>query len=260
MNTRIIVLFAACAFILTSCAGEAADSGDISNGSAEPGQGGSMSRFAVVGDSLYTLNTPWIKMYDISNATEIRPVNEGMLQFNDGETIFVRDSLLYVGSQSGMYIMNLQNLTQLSFVSHFVSCDPVVALDTFAYVTLSTGSTCSRGISALQLYNVKNPYEPKFVKGYSMYNPRGLAIRDSLLFVCDDGLKVFYAKHPANSLPRLAHVKNIDGYDVIARDTTLLLIGNDGFYQYRYRVNTLDGRMSVSLDLLSDILVAKQQE
>jgi hypothetical protein len=93
-----------------------------------------------------------------------------------------------------------------------------------------------------------------------MYNPRGLAIRDSLLFVCDDGLKVFYAKHPVDSLPRLAHAKNIDGYDVIARDTTLLLIGNDGFYQYRYRVNTLDGRMNVSLDLLSNILVAKQQE
>jgi hypothetical protein len=219
-----------------------------------------MSRFAVVGNSLYTLNSPFIKKYDIGNPAEIRPVNDGMLQFNDGETIFVRDSLLYVGSQSGMYIMNLQNLVQLSFISHFVSCDPVVALDTFAYVTLSTGSTCSRGISALQLYDVKNPLEPKFLKGYSMLNPRGLAIRDSLLFVCDDGLKVFYAKHPIDSLPRLAHEKGMDGYDVIARDTTLLLIGSDGFYQYRYRPSTVSGRLQVSLDVLSSILVVKPQK
>jgi hypothetical protein len=216
-----------------------------------------MSRFAIVGSSLYTLNSPFVKQYDIGSVEEIRPVNEGMIEFNDGETIFVRDSLLYVGSQSGMYIMNLKNLALLSFTSHFVSCDPVVALDTIAYVTLSTGYGCRRGISALQLYNVKNPFEPKLVKGYSMVNPRGLAIRDSLLFVCDDGLKIYYAKHPVDSLPRLTHVKNIDGYDIIARDTTLLLIGSDGFFQYRYGVTNADGKTRISLDLLSSILAAK---
>lgn len=219
-----------------------------------------MSRFAIVGSNLYTLNSPVVKQYDISSAEEIRYINEGMIEINDGETIFVRDSLLYVGSQSGMYIMNLKSLALLSSTSHFVSCDPVVALDTFAYVTLSTGSSCSRGISALQLYNVKNPFKPKFVKGYSMVNPRGLAIRDSLLFVCDDGLKIFYAKHPVDSLPRLAHVKNIDGYDIIARDTTLLLIGSDGFFQYRYDITNADGKTRIALDLLSSILATKQEK
>lgn len=212
-----------------------------------------MSRFAVVGSSLYTLNSPSIKKYDIGNPAKIRYLNEGMIEWDNGETIFVRDSLLYVGAQSGMYILSLDNLSLLSSISHFVSCDPVVALDTFAYVTLSTGTSCSRGISVLQLYNVKNPLEPKMVKGYSMYNPRGLAIRDSLLFVCDDGLKIFYAKHPVDSLPRLKHLKGLDGYDVILRDTTVLLIGDDGFYQYRYRPYTENGRVEVDVELLSNI-------
>jgi hypothetical protein len=252
MNHRTILLFAMSALVLTSCGSQSGD-GKVSE-SPESGQGGSMSRFAVVGDSLYTLNNPFIKKYDISNASEIRPVNDGMIQSYDGETIFVRDSLLYVGSQSGMHILSLKNLALLSYVTHFVSCDPVVVLDTFAYVTLSTGTSCTRGISALQLYNVKNPFEPKLVKGYSMHNPRGLAIRDSLLFVCDDGLKIFYAKHPVDGLPRLKHLKGLDGYDVILRDTTILLIGSDGFYQYSYRPYTKNGRMEVEVSLLSSIL------
>lgn len=254
MSYRIILLFAASAFLLTSCGAE--DSGASTSGeSPESGQGGSMSRFAVVGNSLYTLDNPFVKKYDIGRPEEIRPVNEGMISSSDGETIFIRDSLLYVGSQSGMHILSLKNLEYLSSISHFVSCDPVVALDTFAYVTLSTGTSCSRGISALYLYSVKNPREPKFVKGMSMDNPRGLAIRDSLLFVCDDGLKIYYAKHPVDSLPRLKHLRGLDGYDVILRDTTLLLIGSDGFFQYSYRPYTEDGRIEVDVDLLSSIRI-----
>lgn len=213
-----------------------------------------MSRFAIAGSGLYTLNSPFIHKYDIGSS-DIRYINEGMIESNDGETIFVRDSLLYVGSQSGMYILELENLKLLSSVSHFKSCDPVVALDTFAYVTLSTGTSCRWDITpSLQLYSVKNPLAPKMVKGYSMYNPRGLAIRDSLLFVCDDGLKIYYAKHPADSLPRLKHLKGLDGYDVILRDTTMLLIGADGFYQYSYRPYTENGRLEVEVNLLSSIL------
>jgi hypothetical protein len=219
-----------------------------------------MSRFAIVNNSLYTLNSPFVKQYDISKAAEIRPINEGMIEWDNGETIFVRDTLLYVGSQSGMHILELKNLRILSSVSHFLSCDPVVAFDTFAYVTLSSGTTCSRGISALQIYSVKNPLDPKLVKGYSMYNPRGLAIRDSLLFVCDDGLKIFYAKHPVDSLPRLKHEKGLDGYDVILRDTTVLLIGDNGFYQYSYRPYTGNGRLEVALNELSHIPAQQREE
>lgn len=253
MSYRTILFFGMSALLLTSC-GAQSDGGGAATESAESGQGGSMSRFAVVDGSLYTLNSPFIHKYDVSKASEIRYLNEGMIASNDGETIFVRDSLLYVGSQSGMYILSLKNLSNLSSVSHFVSCDPVVALDTFAYVTLSTGTSCRWDATpSLQIYSVKNPLAPRMVKGYSMYNPRGLAIRDSLLFVCDDGLKIYYAKHPADSLPRLKHVKSIDGYDVILRDTTILLIGDDGFYQYGYRAYTENGRMEVSVNELSHI-------
>jgi hypothetical protein len=256
MNIRTILLFAVSAFMLTSC-GAQSDGGSSSSESVESGQGGSMSRFAIAGSNLYTLNSPAIYKFDISKPTEIRYLNEGMIASDDGETIFVRDSLLYIGSQSGMHILELQNLKRLSSISHFVSCDPVVVLDTFAYVTLSTGNTCRWNITpSLMLYSVKNPLEPKEITGYTytMTNPRGLAIRDSLLFVCDDGLKIYYAKHPADSLPRLKHIADMDGYDVILRDTTILLIGDDGFYQYSYRPYTENGRIEVEINLLSKIL------
>ena len=68
-----------------------------------------------------------------------------------------------------------------------------------------------------------------------MYNPKGLGIDNGTLFVCDKGLRVFDAKDPLTLLANeLAHFKEMDGLDVIPYNNVLMMIADDGIYQYDY--------------------------
>jgi hypothetical protein len=70
-----------------------------------------------------------------------------------------------------------------------------------------------------------------------MTNPHGLGIDNSTLFICDgdDGLKAFNASD-INTIDKnlLAHYKDINAYDVIPFNNTLIMIGADGIFQYDY--------------------------
>ncbi len=70
-----------------------------------------------------------------------------------------------------------------------------------------------------------------------MTNPHGLGIDNSTLFICDgnDGLKAFNAAD-INTIDKnlLAHYKNINARDVIPYNNTLIMIGEDGLFQYDY--------------------------
>jgi hypothetical protein len=70
-----------------------------------------------------------------------------------------------------------------------------------------------------------------------MVNPYGLGIDDDVLFVCDGtaGLKVYNASDPyLIQEKQIATFKDINAYDVIPLGNSLLMIGEDGFYQYDY--------------------------
>jgi hypothetical protein len=78
-----------------------------------------------------------------------------------------------------------------------------------------------------------------------MTNPHGLGIDNKTLFICDgsDGLKAFDATDIAkvnNNL--LAHYQNINARDVIPFNKVLMMIGDDGIFQYDYS-NTADIRL-----------------
>jgi hypothetical protein len=70
-----------------------------------------------------------------------------------------------------------------------------------------------------------------------MTNPHGLGKDGNTLFICDGtaGLKVFDATNPTSisSTPVVA-VSNIQATDVIPFNNHLLMIGDDGLYQYDY--------------------------
>lgn len=70
-----------------------------------------------------------------------------------------------------------------------------------------------------------------------MFNPHGLGIDDGILFICDgaDGLKVYDAENPlAIQSNMIAHFDEIDTYDVIPLGNILIMIGQDGLFQYDY--------------------------
>ena len=70
-----------------------------------------------------------------------------------------------------------------------------------------------------------------------MTNPHGLGIENGTLFICEGeyGLKVYDATDINKIAENLIeHNKQIHAFDVIPFQNVLLLIGEDGFYQYDY--------------------------
>ena len=117
------------------------------------------------------------------------------------------------------------------------SCDPVVVDDTLAYITLRSGTNCGGVINSLDVVNIKNISLPTLVRSYPMTNPFGLGKDGDLLFICDGnaGLKVYDAADPKTISSNLIYTyPNIKAFDVIPIGDVLVLIGDDGLYQYDY--------------------------
>jgi hypothetical protein len=220
--------------ILNSCS-TSSDSASVAPGNN--GTGGSMARFAIVGDHLYTVDNTNLQVYDISQPGD--PKKGAVIKMGVGiETIFPYSNQLFIGSQTGMYIYDNQNPQNPSLISrydHIQSCDPVVVQGNYAYVTLRNGNTCRNGQNLLDVIDISNLASPRLVRSYPMQHPHGLGIDGSILFVCEGnfGLKVFDASQPDN-LIQTQFIPGVKSYDVIPRNRLLLLTGEDGLYQYRY--------------------------
>jgi hypothetical protein len=214
-------------------------SGTASSGSAAPGTGiaGSMSRFSIVNNYMYAVNMQSIKVLDISAMIDPQLQNTVPVGWNI-ETIYPFKNKLFLGSSNGMFIFDISNPVapaREGSVAHFSACDPVVADNTYAFVTLRAGTLCQGTNNQLDVINVQNVMSPQLVKTYGLTNPHGLAKDGDLLFICDgsDGLKVYNTSNVL-SLQLLDRVKNIETYDVIAWNNKLLVVAKGGLYQYNY--------------------------
>lgn len=221
-------------------------SGDSSSNSST-GTGGSMARFACIGDHLYVVDESFLQTFDISDSTKIIRTSRIVSNWNNTiETIFPADSLLFLGSTSGMYIYNLKDPATPKFVylyTHIVSCDPVVVQGKYAYVTMRTdfdGWSCNQGVNRLEVIDISKVNAPRSVGVYEMVKPRGLGIDGTKLFICDGlELLVMDASDPLD----LKENKRIelDGtpYDVIAKNGILTLSYSSGLKQYAYSNDTI---------------------
>ncbi|XOV91202.1 MAG: LVIVD repeat-containing protein [Bacteroidota bacterium] len=203
------------------------------------GVGGSMATYTIVDNFLYALDDSSLHTFDISNESEPVKLNELMLGW-DIETLFPYGNNLFVGAQSGMYIINNTNPANPSLItvySHVVSCDPVVVQGDRAYVTLRSGTNCGGALNQLDVIDISNLSNPTMITAYPMTSPHGLGIDGSTLFICEgnSGLKVFDASDDLKiSENMITHITDLDAYDVIPYQNTLYLIGSDGLYQYDY--------------------------
>ena len=219
-----------------------------------------MARFAIKGDFLYTVSTDSLKIFNIEDAAKPRHYPQRDLKVGfDIETIFPMDTLLFIGARSGMFVYDISEPRfprRLSAVSHFRSCDPVVAQGNYAYVTLNTNfSGCGASPNnVLQIYDVSNPLKPELKKQLQLNGPTGLGIDGNKLFVCDRGLKVFNISDPVNprQIDDLAEIEEADvraAYDVIPVDGLLILVAKEGLFQFDY---TADGLKFVSRIIIGD--------
>lgn len=225
---------------------EAFDSGSFSgvrgNSAGGTGTGGSMARFTIIGDYLYTVDD-----FDLNVISLVQPVQPALVNtVNVGwgiETIFPYENKLFIGSQSGMFIYDNSNPMAPSLMSSFEharACDPVFVKDNFAYVTLRSGNACQGFINQLDLIDITDLFNPVLVRTFPMQNPHGLTIRDNNLFLCEGehGLKVFDISQPALLGQRqLAHRQGMHAFDAISlpgQEPITAIIGEDGFYQFKF--------------------------
>lgn len=203
------------------------------------GQGGSMARFTLLNDHLYTVGHADLSLFDTKVAANPSFVKSIVLGWGV-ETIFPYENKLFIGTNTGMHIFNAAdaaNPVKLSTYSHVFACDPVVVQGKYAYVTLRTGNFCRQATNQLEVVDIEDPTNPKQVAVYPMQNPHGLSVSDNNLFLCegDYGIKSFNISDKnkiGNNL--LQHLKNIKSFDVIAGPKSLIVTGKDGVYQFNY--------------------------
>ncbi len=221
------------------------------DGNSENGTGGSTARFTIVGDHLFTVDNENLGIFDISSAEDPEYIEKSYVGFGV-ETISPLGDKLFLGTSSGMYIYSINangNPEKLSFYEHVIACDPVVSDGEFAYVTLSTGrSGCWRSVNELHIIDVQNLKNPQLVKQYSMTNPKGLAIRNDTLWVCDEGLKILDVSDKQN-IEQLYFFDDLTAYDLILDDDRALIIGESGFVQYKIENGTIRKLSEIPVEL-----------
>lgn len=151
-----------------------------------------------------------------------------------------------------MFVFDLSNPAspqQLTYFQHIRSCDPVVAQDNYAYVTLNTGNQrCFNGINELQILDIKDLNSPQLVKSISLTTPLGLDIDNDTLYVCDQGLKVFNVASKLNPV-QVSYFSDIDAQDVIHQPGRVIVIGTDGLHQYKQTAGGLQKISTIPIQL-----------
>lgn len=223
--------------VLAENSGGKVTGGGVSSGGV--GVGGSMARFGITENTLYAVDNSTLHIFSITNSDQ--PVFKK--DFSAGwaiETLFILDDNMFLGSQNGMRIYDISIPNSPMYIGNFwhaTGCDPVVVQDKLAYITLRGGNTCGNEVNQLIVVSIKDIKEPEELKAYPMEGPYGLGIDEHTLFVCDGdaGLKVFDTTNPLKITDnQLAVFPDIFGYDVIPINGTLMMIGDDGLYQYDY--------------------------
>ena len=203
------------------------------------GIGGSMARFGLIGNHLLAVDNSSYYDFDLTDATN------PSLEIKSGmgwgiETMFLSGNNMFLGTQSGMLVYSVADVTKPTYISNFwhaTGCDPVVVQNNRAYVTIRGGNPCGSLVNRLDVLDISILKTPVLMRSYNMTGPYGLGIDGDVLFVCDGtaGLKVYNAADPyLISEHLIATFKDINAYDVIPLGNSLLMIGQDGFYQYSY--------------------------
>ncbi|MCB0665901.1 MAG: hypothetical protein KDC80_08780 [Saprospiraceae bacterium] len=209
---------------------------DQTDGSAQ-GIGGSTARFTIASGHLYIVSDFDLKVLDLKDPAS--PVLRNTINLGWGiETIYPFKDRLFIGSSAGMHVFDISNpeapLFQAMF-EHARACDPVVADDNTAYVTLHDGTECEGFANQLDVIAVDNILNPRLINTYAMKHPHGLTLAGDILYVCEGqfGLKILDVSD-RDHVEEIDFHKDIPSKDVIALpNETLLVIGDEGFSQYK---------------------------
>jgi hypothetical protein len=235
-NIMRIILFLAIVVLFFSC--EKTNDGSAANNptaSSGIGKGGSLARFTIVDNYLYLVDVSTLKVFNITNPVSATLASSIYLPFGV-ETIFPYRDKLFIGSRDGMYIYSLANPAEpikLGEARHVRSCDPVIANDSIAFVTLLGNQPCGPAQSGLYIYNITNITSPTLIKTNLMNTPTGLGLADSILYVCQktNGMSIFNVSNPAAPILRKT-ITTQSFEDVIPYNNLLICYISTGLLLY----------------------------
>ena len=218
------------------------------------GVGGSMARFALSSDRLYTVDYMNIKVFNTAVAEKPSFVKSVATTSWNIETIYPFSNYLFLGSMTGMYIFDISSKddpVQKGLFEHARVCDPVISDGNYAYVTLRDGSQCQGFINQLDVLDISNVSAPALMKSYPMTNPRGLSKDGDLLLICDgkDGLRICDAKS-AVGVNTISLLKIPDSFDVITLGGLAVVSALDGLYFVDYS-NPKEPRITSSIKIIN---------
>ena len=229
------ILSTAGLFLLMLAAACTKDGAKSATDSSGTGTGGSLARFTIAANHLYLADNSTIEVYDLADPAN--PVKKTSVNVGFGvETIYPFMDKLFIGSRDGMFIYSIANPSnpvKLGEARHVRSCDPVVANDTIAYVTLQGGSACGPAQDGLYIYDIKNITGPVQKSLFPISTPLGLGLKDSVVFVCraSSGLSLVNVKNP--TAPKLMYtVEDGNFKDVIPYDNLLICYVSTGLHIY----------------------------
>lgn len=184
----------------------ACSKGDSLSPGNTTGTGGSMARFTILGDYLYTVDNENLKVFNISNPSSPEFIKAVQIGF-EIETIFPFKDKLFIGSKSAVYFFSVADPANPVKVSEAIEptiirrCDPVVAKDSVAFATLNVSGPCGGSQSLLVVYNIKDLAHPVKMTVRNLSAPNGLGYKDSVLYVCDNNkLTIFNIKEAWNPI------------------------------------------------------------
>lgn len=211
---------------------------DNRSSASTTGKGGSLARFTISGEYLYVVDGDELHTFNLQNPAAPVQVNSLKLGFNNSiETIYPWKDKLFIGSKDALYLVSIANPEQpevKGIASHLRACDPVVANDKYAYVTVRTGSFCQGTVNALYAYDVSGGIEsPERVFEGNMNNPQGLSLYNNYLYVCDGaaGL-VILDVHDGAKPTKITTREGYTFFDCIADGNVLICMVENGMVLY----------------------------
>ncbi|MES2848040.1 MAG: hypothetical protein V4685_03205 [Bacteroidota bacterium] len=202
------------------------------------GTAGSMAGMVLMNDHLYAITEMHnLGIVNISNAASPTLVKNDIFAGYDLQTIYPFQGKLFLGSAVGMFMYDVTdpaNPQQLGTFTHGRACDPVIADEDHAYVTLHAGDGCGGEANELHVIDINDLMNPSLIRTYQLTKPTGLSKDGNLLFVCDETeVKVYNAANPAN-LQLLKKINSNKPYDVITFGNRAMVVCENGLYQYDY--------------------------
>jgi len=220
-------LFTLIILLNVTCSKESATN---NNASGNAGTGGSLAKFTIVSNYLYLASGFELNVFDISKPSPLYKLSISLP--GNSETIFPFNDKLFIGSTTGMFVYSLSKPAEpklLGQATHVRSCDPVVANESIAFITLRGNTQCGPATDGLCIYNIKDILNPVLIKTVAMPTPHGLGLKDSLLYICqqENGLSVYDVRDPGKPVLRNT-ISNDYFNDVIIYDDLLICYVQSG--------------------------------